>query len=1010
MNSTHNKTRLASGISAVAIAVALTVVTPAGAQTLSSIRGEHAAPGTTVTATNVQTGEAITAKVQADGTFVIVGVRPGTYSLQGAGEATSVIVPVGQTVTVDAAPVSKPAPGGGGAIVVTGRRDRKEVRSATVTTNVTPTQIENLPQNDRNFLNFAALAPGVNVTPAGGDKKVQAGAVPSDQINVFIDNLSLKNPVNHGGIAGQNFSLGNPFPQLAVQEFKVDTQNFKAEYEQAGSAIITAVTKTGGTSFHGDAFAEYQPKSFIGRPFFDRPGTANNQGHPCPDNPSDTCYNPKPDYKRWQFGADLGGPIIRDKLHFFFAMEGTSQTLPATTINLDPDKVPADIVSANNGSVAQTFDQRLYFGKLTAFATDNDTIDLSGFVRKEENLRDFGGPTLPSHGHDISSNGKLFELDWKHRGANWLNEFTGAYNSFTNGTPRATSGPEIILTCSPPNVDDTIPDPNPFCDVTHQDANARVATMGASDFVQNDRQKTWTIKDNVTVNHGNHVIKGGVKLSFNTLERLEDNLSNGSYVFQSLPYTGFESSIPYQARVSVVPVQPASAKDTQVGLFIQDDWTPDEHWTVNAGIRWDWESNAKNEDFVTPDNIVTALRNYEPWKAAGINPDDYISTGNNRHPFWGAFQPRLGVSYDLYGNRDTVFFAGAGRYYDRPLFIESGIETLKAYYQNVTTLHFCGAAGLPACPATPVPGTVQFDPSLLNVDQLRAVATAQGLGGDVWLLNNKTKLPYSDQFDIGVHKRFADWQTSATISHVRSHNLFQFVRGNRLADGSYPTTSVTGEYIIVDSFPPEGQLPGFNGKLNIGKNDGEARYWALYLQADKPYTRESGWGVTNSFTWQRARTNDGTELGADEFFAGPDQNQFGWEYVQGVPKYMLVSTAIVGLPYDFTVAGTLNLTSGPAFGDVGFYPDGAVFNGAGVHFPEKTFAYKTLDLRIAKTFKIGPASFTADFQVFNVFDWVNRNYSTWGAGAHPGTNPPPLLENGTVGVARTFQAGLKASF
>ncbi|NWO96478.1 hypothetical protein GY976_25440, partial [Escherichia coli] len=82
----------------------------------------------------------------------------------------------------------------------------------------------------------------------------------------------------------------------------VSTQNFKAEYEQAGSAIITAVTKTGGQEFHGDLFAEWQPKSFIGRPYFDRPGQANN--------PNGTI--PKPDYNRWQFGADLGGPIIKD--------------------------------------------------------------------------------------------------------------------------------------------------------------------------------------------------------------------------------------------------------------------------------------------------------------------------------------------------------------------------------------------------------------------------------------------------------------------------------------------------------------------------------------------------------------------------------------------------------------------------------------------------------------------------------------------------------------------------
>ncbi|MBL7395935.1 TonB-dependent receptor domain-containing protein, partial [Escherichia coli] len=88
--------------------------------------------------------------------------------------------------------------------------------------------------------------------------------------------------------------------------------------------------------------------------------------------------------------------------------------------------------------------------------------------------------------------------------------------------------------------------------------------------------------------------------------------------------------------------RPASANNTQIGLFAQDDWTPDEHWTFNLGLRWDFETNAKNEKFVTPQNVRTALMAYQGWKAAGINPGDYISTGENRKPFWGAIQPRLG--------------------------------------------------------------------------------------------------------------------------------------------------------------------------------------------------------------------------------------------------------------------------------------------------------------------------------------------------------------------------------
>src|SRR5437899_9947777 len=111
--------------------------------------------------------------------------------------------------------------------------------------------------------------------------------------------MTFKNLTNHGGVFGQNFGLGNPFPQTAIQEYQVQTQNFGAETGQAGSALLTAVTKTGGNRFHGSAFIEWQPKSFIEQPYFDRKN-----------------HVPKPEYNRKQFGGELGGPIIPGKLTF----------------------------------------------------------------------------------------------------------------------------------------------------------------------------------------------------------------------------------------------------------------------------------------------------------------------------------------------------------------------------------------------------------------------------------------------------------------------------------------------------------------------------------------------------------------------------------------------------------------------------------------------------------------------------------------------------------------------
>ncbi len=1004
--------RLTGGISTVAVAIALCVAQPAHAQVeTSSLQGhvDGAAAGTHVVAVDTNTGQRATGAVDASGNYQILGLRPSTYTVTVEGkEPQTTTLLVGETAVVDF--VQAPA-AGAGTIVVTGRRVR-EVRTQTVATNITPDQIENLPQNKRNFLSFAALAPGVQVTP-GENAQVQAGAVASQFTNVFLDGMSFKNPINHGGVFGQNFGLGNPFPQLAIQEYQVQTQNFGAETGQAGSAVISAITKTGGNEFHGSAFVEFQPKGFIEQPHFDKKNDV-----------------PKPDYKRWQYGADLGGPIIPGKLHFYVAAERTNQTRPTTTGNVDPDDFPANLVAQTNISKGEDFKQGLYFGKLTAYVTDEDTVNLMGYLRREDNLADIAGNATESHGRRIRTDQDRYQLQWRHNAGNFVNQLNIAYDKATQDTPSVGTGPELVMLG---------PGDPPF---------SEGILSGAHFFEQGDNQKSWTIKDDATYRIGSdHTLRFGGQVIFFDLSRSVVNAFNGRYYFSNpgpVANFDFDSEQPIQARINVQPTAEVDAKDTQIGLYIQDEWKPDDHWTVNLGLRWDYESNANNNNYVTPPAIADALRAYPGWAARGIDPEDFISDGNNRDPFYGAFQPRLGVAYDVHGDRDLVFFAGAGRYYDRQLFIQGVIEELTNSNREVS-LFFCPNGGPAQGTGTGVgeSNCAQWSEALRDPENLRAFAensaNAAGLsGGAVWVLNNKTKMPYSDQFSLGVRKRFGDIQTSVAFSHIRSHNIQMFARANFYANGWF-TTLLTpggcqngGDQWIIDFTPngpfpncPEatnGQLTGFSGKLNRGLSDGEAKYNALYFYAEKPFTSQSTWGFTTALTLQKARSNVAMELNSDEFFNGPNLDTYGWNRVNGVPKWSWVTSASWRAPWDITVSGLLTLNSGPAFGSIiapwnGLstpVPEGACCfaNLGGVYFPKKTIGYKRLDLRVAKTFKMpyagGSHELTIDFEAFNVFNWLNRNYSSWGAG---GGDPAPRTEDSQIGAdARAFQAGLKYSF
>lgn len=1002
------KLAAAASISTLAVSLSLALTSPAFADGVdATLRGhvDGAAAGSTVVAVDLITGHKTSAAVDNSGDYIFLGLRPSSYRIEVAGRAPKeAVLQVGQTVAVDF------ANGEASSVVVRGKRARQEIVTQEIATNVTPAQIENLPQNARNFLSFATLAPGIQLSNPSGAAQIQAGALSPDQTNVFIDGVSFKNLTNHGGVFGQNFGQGgNPFPQSAVQEYQIETQNFGAETGQAGTAVINAITKTGGNDFHGSAFIDFQPKDFIEQPHFDKLNGV-----------------PKPKYNRNQYGAELGGPIIRDKLNFFFSAEGTSENLPGSTGSLPASAIgyPANVASAVTG-VPHSYDftQNLYFGKLTYYATPNDTLNFSTYYRKENNLSDVDSNAASTHARNLKTQVTQFQLTWKRSVGNTLNLLNVAYNDSSQSTPTAGSGPEYNLTNG-----------LNFGQWTG-------AELGAHFFTQADTQKSLTFKDDFTYRLNDHKIKLGGQVILNKLTRNVTNAFNGRYYFNN-PGSGVSNfdptvAIPYGAQINTLPFAQLSADDNQVGLYIQDEWKKDEHLTLNYGLRWDYESNANNNDYVTPANIVTALNAYTNWTAAGIKASDYISTGSNRKPQWDQFQPRLGFSYDVHGDKDLIIFGGAGRYYDRSLFIEGVIESLtnNSSIPNINFTTSC-AAPLPA-------NTLCWSSSLRDPNALRTAVQGLNLkGGDVWLLPNKIKAPYSDEFDLGVRKRFGEIQTSMTLSYVNSQHIFQYVRGNRLPNGAY---TAAGNTFIQDSFAPCGQLgwnglgwnsaaqtcdtsvaaSTYNGKLNIGQSSGQAHLLALYIQVEKPFTERSNWGFISSLTIQKARTNDATPsiFDNDENYNGPSQNAYGWGNVPGVPSWIWNTSANYRFQGDWVLSATLQLNSGPSFGNINFgqtpsgtpIPAGACCyaNFLGVYWPKDSLAYKRLDLKLSKAFKMPYAQgheLTVYFEAFNVFNWLNRNYSAWNAGS--GTNPP-LVSNWDGQVSndqRQFQAGLKYKF
>ena len=166
----------------------------------------------------------------------------------------------------------------------------------------------------------------------------------ADHSNVLLDGMSFKNPINHGGMFGQNFGVfGNPFPQIAIQEYQVQTQNFGAEIGQSASAPCSPRSpRPAATNSTATIFIEWQPKAFIYEAALTQTG-------------------PKQDYDRKQFGGDIGGPIIPGKLTFYVAFEGREPDKSGRTLaeRLTVRRSRRTSRPRSTGRFRRTFKQRL---------------------------------------------------------------------------------------------------------------------------------------------------------------------------------------------------------------------------------------------------------------------------------------------------------------------------------------------------------------------------------------------------------------------------------------------------------------------------------------------------------------------------------------------------------------------------------------------------------------------------------------------------------------------------
>ena len=931
--------------SALAVAISLGAAGAASAQVATSTlrgtvyEGQTAETGGTVTATEVSTGYVSRGRIGSDGAYVIPGLRPGTYTISvstadGQTAEETVTVSLGQVATLDL-DVAAPAVASAddaidvGDVIITGRR-LVEVRTSEVATNVSQAQINNLPQISRNFLNFAALAPGVRVTEGETERTISAGGQGASAINVFIDGQNQKSTIIDGGVGGQDDSRGNPFPQVAIQEFRVISQNFKAEYEQASSSIITSVTRSGTNDLSGDMFVTYQDSDWTDEDAFGR----------------------EVGVERLQYGASLGGPIIRDRLHFFGAYERKDETRRNTVVLNRAAYAP--LFGADTGTFDAPFEEDLFFGKLSWSIDDRQRLDVSATYRTEQDIRDFGGINAYSRANAVNVETISVVARHQFQGDGFLNEAQLDFYEYTyNPTALNFSdyGRSYVIFR-----DDSAAPGFQYNVFNREDT---VFNTGGQSNNQNIRQTNWTFKNDLTFHdiewNGIHTVKMGAKYSNQNFFVDKRFGRNPQFIFDVDARPEINGSIDIPVRVELgALVAPADVTNNVIGLYIQDDWQITDKLELNLGIRWDYEDNAVNNDYETPQSIrdmLTAIENVPGYDFPSyFNPADYVTDG--RDAFTGAFQPRIGFSYDVFGDEQTVIFGGAGRYYDRIGFNFAFDERFKPFQFN-KEIFFSVAGGMRGGV-----NTIAWDPIYLTPAGLDPLLAAAPGAGEVFLVKNDAEPPRTDQFNLGVRQKFGDFQTALTLAYGKTENLFAWYIAN--------AGSETGDRF---SGPTPGSVgfPEFRNLIFFSNHDAEQTFKALYLTVDKPYNAADRWGMSFSYTLSDAERNGSRDTGIGGFDF--DYNHPGVSVTFPTAqdeRHRIVASGIVGLPMDFRLSGILTLGSGLPFHQwacpTAPRPDpsnpDACWNAGR---PAKhdfiipdAWAYRQLDLRLTKEFEFIP--------------------------------------------------------
>jgi hypothetical protein len=779
---------------------------------------------------NTRSSDIRSVTVNSDGAYLVAKLSPGTYeitaSAQGFADVHTTVA-----ISADGKPVVNLVMQPGGAA----EAGKGKVGSSTVKGDVT-TSVSELPLNGRSASDVAALEPGVATARTQASGQAQRGFGTEMTIS---GGRPRQNDSRLDGISVNDYSNGPPGSALgvnlgvdAVEQFSVLTSNYPAQHGRSSGGIIGASTRSGTSEFHGSVYEFFRNSVLDARNFFD---------------------TKKPPFRRNQFGASLGGPILKDRTFIFGDYEGLRSSLGVTQV----DTVPSAAARAGNLSTGQIKVDPTVISFVNAFyplpsgallgAGDTGIFTFSGqqvtpenyFTTKVDHKVSEPDTVSGTYMFDAGTVRQPDELNDKRTGydsrrqvfsVNETHTFSSRFlSSFRFGINRVVATTGLTFPSGNSHASDgsffTVPGKNaPGVEVTGLTPFS--GGLGSpSNF--NFHWTSIQVYEDLSSNRGKHSLKFGVGL-----ERIRDNMlgvsdTGGVFSFNSL--SDFLTNVPFFLSAAIPSaVTERGLRQTILGAYIQDNWRWRSNVTVNLGLRYEM-ATAPTE----VQGKLTTLRHITD--ATPHEGDPLFSNPTLRN-----FEPRVGLSWDPFGSGKTAISAGFGMFDVLPLpYLIQFNELFSAPFFEAGSATNLSAGSFPSAAFAVVAGSSKtfrqayFDPN--------------------------PRRNYVMQWNLTIQRELAK-DLSAMVAYVGSRGVHQPFR---VEDVDIVLPTVTSQGYLWPSPAGSGTRLNLNaGRITAGLWSGDSYYSALEVQIKKKTARGS---LEVSYTWGKSIDTSSGSLVGDEY-------------------------------------------------------------------------------------------------------------------------------------------------